>query len=308
MTRLRLGTRGSPLALWQAEWTKTSLQKAHPRVEVEIVIVESHGDIDLKTSLSQMGTIGIFTQTLENELRAGKVDVAVHSLKDVPAQLLSDELALVAFSPREDPRDAWFHREGIALADTPRGTVVATSSLRRQCQLRAMRPDLEVVPLRGNLGTRWRKFEEGQFDAMILAAAGVHRLGWDERVTERIDPSRLLPAVGQGIVGLECRVDSEAASLVSAISDEESAIAARTERSLLETVAGGCVVPLAGFCVRDGDQLWLRGRLGEPDGSLVREAEARGDDPVDLGRQVARELLADGGEDIVRRAKSGPKK
>jgi hydroxymethylbilane synthase len=232
----------------------------------------------------------------------------VHSLKDVPARLLSDELALVAFSPREDPRDAWFHRDGVLLAEASPGTKVATSSLRRQCQLRAMRPDLEVVPLRGNLGTRWRKFEEGQFDAMILAAAGMLRLGWDNRVTERIDPARLLPAIGQGIVGLECRVESEAATLLQAIGDADAAIAARAERSLLETVAGGCVVPLAGYCVRESGQLWLRGRLGEPDGTRLREAQARGDDPVTLGRRVAEELLADGGEDIVRRAKAGAKK
>jgi hydroxymethylbilane synthase len=233
--------------------------------------------------------------------------VAVHSLKDVPAQLLSEELALVAFSPREDPRDAWFHRKGLHLDAIAPGTVVATGSLRRRCQLLRRRPDLEIVPLRGNLNTRWRKFEEGQFEAMVLAAAGVLRLGWRERITAMVDPEVLLPAVGQGIVGLECKRNARAAALVAAIGDHEAALAARAERALLERVAGGCVVPLAGHCCREPNgELLLRARLGRPDGSDVLQAQARGPaaHPEVLGHDVAGQLLAQGGAQIVRETKA----
>jgi hydroxymethylbilane synthase len=237
---------------------------------------------------------------------SGGVNVAVHSLKDVPAQLLSNELDLMAYSPREDPRDAWFHRGGLGMDELDAGAVVATGSLRRRCQLLRRRPDLEIVPLRGNVNTRWRKFEEGQFEAMVLAAAGVLRLGWKDRITALVEPEILLPAVGQGIVGLECRVGSRAAELVAAIDDPDAAMCARAERALLEGVAGGCVVPLAGHCRRGDDgQLELRARLGRPDGTDVLEAQATGsaDDPVALGQDVAEQLLRQGGEAIVRETK-----
>lgn len=306
-TVLRLGTRGSELALWQARWARDTLLARHPGLRVEIVEVKSQGDIDLTTELSRMGSIGIFTQTLERQLLAGEVDVAVHSLKDVPAQLLSDELEIVAYSPREDPRDAWFHRDGQGLDAVAAGAVVATGSLRRRCQLLRRRPDLRIVPLRGNVNTRWRKFEEGRFEAMVLAAAGVLRLGWQDRITSMVDPEVLLPAVGQGIVGLECRAGSRAAELAQAIDDAASSTCARAERALLEAVAGGCVVPLAGHCRFLGNgQLELRARLGRPDGKDVLEARATGasQDPEAVGREAAEQLLRQGGETIVRETKA----
>jgi hydroxymethylbilane synthase len=273
-------------------------------VTVEIVEVHSAGDVDLSTPLFQMGEVGIFTQTLERELAAGRIDVAVHSLKDVPAKL-ADGMVIAGCSPREDVRDVWFHRDGVPLEQLRRGATIATGSLRRRCQLLAQRRDLNLVGLRGNVNTRWRKFEEGHFDAMVLAAAGVLRLGWRDRITNFLPPEVLLPAVGQGIVGLEVRAGDPAEALVAAIDDPAASVCARTERALLAAVAGGCVVPLAGYCRRDGDELWLRACLGRPDGSLLLRAEARGAvaDAETLGRRVADQLLQQGGADIVRETK-----
>lgn len=304
--RVRLGTRRSPLAMWQAEWAAARLREEHPGIEVEIVPVDSHGDHDLVTPLSQLGTVGVFTQALERELARGTIDVGVHSLKDVPAQL-HEGMVIAAVSPREDPRDAWFHREEIPLEDAPDGTRVATGSLRRRSQLLAQRPGLEIVELRGNLQTRWRKFEEEDFDAMVLAAAGVKRLGWADRVTEFVDPGLLLPAVGQGIVGLEVRIGDEAEPLVAAVTDPDAHLRARCERALLAEVAGGCIVPLAGFARLHGGKLHLEARLGTPDGEtlLAVDDTAAPDDAEALGRRVGRALLDQGGARIVRLAKEG---
>jgi len=212
---------------------------------------------------------------------------------------------LAGVSPREDPRDAWFAREGLSLDQLPAGAKVATGSLRRRCQLLRRRPELELVPLRGNLNTRWRKFEDGQFDAMVLAVAGVLRLGWRERMTSILETDVMLPAVGQGIVGMQTRIDSPAAELAAAISHGPTAARARAERSLLEAVAGGCVVPLAGYCEWSEDRLRLRARLGPPDGSRLLTAEALGEPEraEELGRVVAQEILQQGGAEIIDQAK-----
>ncbi len=316
MHSVRLGTRGSELALWQARWTRDRLREAWPTIEVEIVEVSTKGDQDLSTPLSRIGEIGLFTHTLEQKLLAGVIDVAVHSLKDVPA-LLAEGCTLAACSPREDPRDAWFHREGVSLDDLPEGTRVATGSLRRRSQLLHHRPDLKMVDLRGNVNTRWRKFEEGQFDAMVLAVAGVKRMGWLDRVSGLLEPEILLPAVGQGILGLEVRANDPAVALVAPLNDLSSQTRATAERALLEGVAGGCVVPLAGFCVEEDGELWLRARLGKPDGSSMLSAEKRAasSSPAkrdansvlrlahELGHAVAADLLSQGGAAIVRAAK-----
>ncbi len=304
MSRVRLGTRNSPLAMWQARWARQALLAAHPGLEVEIVEVQSAGDTDLVTPLVQMGEVGIFTKTLERALEQGRIDLAVHSLKDVPAQIM-DGSGIVAVSEREDPRDVIFVRAGRGFEDLPEGARVATGSLRRRAQLRARRADLEMVALRGNLNTRWRKFEEGQFDAMILAAAGVLRLGWKERVSEFLPVDLLLPAVGQGIVGLQGLLDSEASGLAAAIDHAPTHARARAERALLETVAGGCVVPLAGFAEIVGDRLRLRARLGHPEGRELLEASAEGStaEAVSLGRRVGRDLLDQGGAALVQAAK-----
>jgi hydroxymethylbilane synthase len=304
MSLVKLGTRGSPLALWQACWCRDALKAAHPGLDVEIVEVESSGDVDLKTPLVQMGEVGIFTKTLERQLELGNIDLAVHSLKDVPAQIM-DGTSIVAVSEREDPRDVIFIREADRFEDLRQNAKVATGSLRRRAQLRAARPDLEMTALRGNLNTRWRKFEEGQFDAMILAAAGVIRLGWAGRVTEFLPIDLLLPAVGQGIVGIQGMEGSEAAEFAAAIDHVPTHARARAERSLLEAVAGGCIVPLAGFAELGGDRLHLRARLAHPEKGPVLEAEAEGPtaDAVRIGREVGEALLAQGGAEIVQQAR-----
>lgn len=291
--------------MWQARHVRDRLLAAHEGIELEIVEIQSDGDEDLATPLSQMGSVGIFTQRLERALLSDRIDVAIHSLKDVPAQL-AEGTVLAAFGEREDPRDVWFHRGRRTIDALPQGSVVATGSLRRRSQLLHAHPEFEVIDLRGNLDTRWRKFEEGQFDAMVLAAAGVVRLGWSNRVTEWVDVETLLPAVGQGVLGLQIREDHRAAAALLAPLDDPSARSCATaERSLLETVAGGCVVPLAGFCVEDGGALWLRARLGKPDGTALLRAEARSKDPLEVGRIVGEQLLKQGGAAIVSAAKAG---
>jgi hydroxymethylbilane synthase len=302
--RIRIGTRNSALALWQARHVRDVLAAAHRGIELEIVEITSDGDHDLKTPLAQMGTVGIFTQTLERALLDERIDVAVHSLKDVPAQL-AEGTEMVAYSEREDPRDAWFHRDGLRMAECAEDAKVATGSLRRRSQMLHQFPKLQMVELRGNLQTRWRKFEEGQFDAMILAAAGVRRLGWADRVTEFVPTDDLLPAVGQGIVGVQTRSGAEAMDYVKAFNNIDGEVAALAERSLLEAVAGGCVVPLAGFCERvDEKTLHLRAILARPDGSKLLRADVSGDEPVALGRAAGQALISQGGAEIVAAAKN----
>jgi len=303
---VKIGTRGSPLAMWQAHWCRDALLEAHDDLDVEIVEVESIGDLDLTTPLGEMGVVGIVTRTLEHKLVHGEIDFAVHSLNDVPAQLTSGTI-IMAVSEREDPRDALFVGSGAAFAELPEGARVATGSLRRRAQLRTARPDLRMVDLRGNLGTRWKKFESGAFDAMVLAAAGVIRLGWRERVTEFLSLDFMLPAVSQGVVGVQVRTDSAAADLAAAIDHTPTHARVRAERSLLAAVSGGCIVPLAGFVELGGDRLHLRARLGHPVEGPMLEAEAEGPtaEAVKIGREVGAQLLAQGGAEIVARVRSG---
>jgi hydroxymethylbilane synthase len=288
--------------MWQAEYVQDRLLAVRPEAAIEIVEIESEGDVDLTTPLVRIGSVGIFTQSLEKALLEDRIDAAVHSLKDVPAQL-APGLVLAAYSPREDARDAWFERQGRKFAELPHGATVATGSMRRRSQLLWQRPDLRLVDLRGNLDTRWRKFQAGDFDAMILAAAGVRRLGWSERVTEFLRPADFLPAVGQGIVGVEVRAGSPAEALVRMIDDAAGSRVAQAERALLAAVAGGCVVPLAGYCEFDGEVLRLRARLGDAEGKQMLEVDRFGVEPEELGRAVAADLLAAGGAELVRLAK-----
>ena len=302
---VRLGTRGSPLAMWQARWCRDALLAAHDGLQVEIVEINSAGDVDLVTPLVNMGEVGIFTKTLEAALLGDKIDLAVHSLKDVPAAL-AEGTEIAAVSEREDPRDVMFLRGGSSIEDLPQGAKVATGSLRRRAQLRVRRPDLEMTALRGNLNTRWRKFEEGRFDAMVLAAAGVLRLGWGDRISAYLPTDVLLPAVAQGIVGVQGIEGSGATALARAMTHQASHARARAERSLLEAVAGGCVVPLAGFSTIEGDTLRLRARLAHPETGPLLEAEDSGpvDDALGIGRRVGAALLAQGGAGIVAAAKA----
>jgi hydroxymethylbilane synthase len=287
-TRLRLGTRGSPLALAQAQEVRRRLAEAHPELAaedaVEIVVIKTSGDRIQDRTLAEIGGKGLFTKEIEEALLDGAIDAAVHSMKDVPTWL-PEGLAITAILPREDPRDAFFSNRGARLADLPSGAVVGTASLRRQAQVLMARPDLTVVPLRGNVGTRLRKLAEGEADATLLAMAGLNRLGEAARVTAPLEPEEMLPAVAQGAVGLETRADDERTDAA--------------ERACLEVLDGSCRTPIAALAELDaaGGELWLRALVAMPDGSRAHRAERRGPagEAEALGRDAGAELRAAAG-------------
>jgi len=298
MASLRIGSRGSQLALWQANHVASLLREQGHNVEIEII--KTTGDKITDVALAKVGIKGMFTKEIEEALAEDRVDLAVHSLKDVPTEL-APEFELAAILRREDPRDAFISVRYARLDELPRGAKVGTSSLRRQCQLKAVRPDLEIFPLRGNVDTRLRKLEAGEYDAIILAAAGVHRLGLDQHVRSRIEPEVMCPAVGQGALAIESRRDDlRTLSLLAFLNHAETRLAIECERALLGALGGGCQVPIGAHAVvRDG-HLHLRGMVGRPDGSQVLREQASGDDPETLGRTVAKTLLQRGADKILR--------
>lgn len=301
MNRIRIGTRQSPLALWQAHFVRDRLLAAHPGLEVTLVRIVTQGDRILDTPLAKVGGKGLFIKELEQQLLDGEVDIAVHSLKDMTVDLPAD-LQLAAICEREDPRDAFVSGRHASLAALPAGARVGTSSLRRQCQLRAGFPGLNIVELRGNVNTRLAKLDAGEFDAIILAVAGLKRLGFEDRIRDAIDPATSLPAVGQGAVCIEARAgDSAVGKLLAVLHDEDTALRVRAERAMNAALEGGCQVPIAGYALRQEGQLWLRGLVGAPDGGRMLRAEAHGPagDPESLGRTVAQQLLAQGAGDIL---------
>jgi hydroxymethylbilane synthase len=297
MANLRIGSRGSQLALWQANHVARLLRdQGH---EVEIQIIKTTGDKILDVALAKVGTKGMFTKEIEEALADGRVDLAVHSLKDVPTEL-QPEFTLAAIMKREDPRDAFISVKYSRVEDLPRGAKVGTSSLRRQCQLKAPRPDLEIFPLRGNVDTRLRKLESGEYDAIILAAAGVHRLGLDNHVRSRIAPETMCPAVGQGALAIEARAGDDAVlSLLQFLNDPDTRSAIECERALLGSLGGGCQVPIGAFAEKEGATLRLRAMVGRPDGSEVLHEDAQGADPQKLGRETAQKLLRRGADKIL---------
>ena len=303
MASLRIGSRGSQLALWQANHVAGLLRSRGHAVEIEII--KTTGDKILDVALAKVGTKGMFTKEIEEALAAGRVDLAVHSMKDVPTELLP-QFELAAIMEREDPRDAFISVKYATLEELPRGARVGTSSLRRQCQLKAERPDLEIIPLRGNIDTRMRKLDSGEYDAIILAAAGVHRLGFDEdsgkdkHVRYRIPPGVMCPAVGQGALAIEIRRDDQVTrSLVQFLDHAETRAAIVCERALLGSLGGGCQVPIGAFAEKRGGQLHLRAMVGRPDGTEVLREEASGADPAELGRATAQALLQRGADRIL---------
>ena len=297
MSRVVIGTRGSALARWQAGHVAGELRRADPRLEVEIRIIRTKGDRILDVPLAKVGGKGLFVKEIEEALLRREVDVAVHSVKDLPTEIPAG-LTLAAITAREDARDALVSRRG-ALDDIPAGAVVGTSSLRRRCQLLALRPDLAVRDLRGNVDTRLRKLDEGLYDAVLLAAAGLSRLGHADRATEILDPDRMIPAVGQGALGIETR-DGEV-GLVAALHHQPTALAVRAERALLERLGGGCQVPVAAHALLSGDSLAMRALVGHPSGAPVFRAEREGlaGEPEALGRKAAAELLDQGADRIL---------
>ncbi|MBF0180351.1 MAG: hydroxymethylbilane synthase [Magnetococcales bacterium] len=300
-THLKIGTRGSALALWQARWAQTLLERTNPGLSVELVIIKTRGDIILDVPLAKVGGKGLFVKELEEALLDGRVDLAVHSMKDVPAEF-PEGLGLAVVLEREDPRDVLLSVRYHSLEELPHGAKVGSSSLRRQSQLWHLRSDLEIFPLRGNVNTRIAKLEAGEFDAIVLAAAGVKRLGMTERVVHYFDPEVMIPANGQGAVGIESRLDDEETNqLLAPLDHEVSRIAVAAERAFLRELEGGCQVPIAGHAVWRGDGLRLLGRVGSVDGRELLTQEKLGSpkDPERLGRDLARELLAMGADRLL---------
>lgn len=301
MKSLKIGTRRSQLALWQANDVRSRLLALHPELEVELVEITTQGDKILDTSLAKVGGKGLFIKELEQQLLDGTVDLAVHSLKDMTVEL-PPELTLAAVCEREDPRDALVSNSFSSLHDLPPGSRVGTSSLRRECQLRAAFPELEIIGLRGNVNTRLAKLDAGEYDAIILATAGLKRLGFDERIRDRIDPADSLPAVGQGAVCIECRhSDTVVLELLEKLNHHPTELCTRAERAMNAALQGGCQVPIAGYAILEDKELYLRGLVGRPDGGLVLREELRGpaDDPEALGTELARRLLNRGAGDIL---------
>ena len=299
---LRIATRKSPLAMWQAEHVADALRAAHPGLAVEIIGMSTQGDKILDTPLAKIGGKGLFVKELEQRMLDETADIAVHSMKDVPVEL-PDGLHLAVVLAREDPRDAFVSASYAALADLPEGAKVGTSSLRRQCQLADRRPDLEIIPLRGNVNTRLRKLDDGEYDAIILAAAGLIRLGMGERIRSFISTGDSLPAIGQGAIGIECRSDdARTNALLQPLHDVDTADCIAAERAMNQRLEGGCQVPIGGHAELDGDTLFLRGLVGTVDGSEIVRAEIRGTRQAasTLGETVAEELLAHGAAAILR--------
>ncbi|WP_445355242.1 hydroxymethylbilane synthase [Microbulbifer sp. EKSA008] len=298
--RIRIATRQSALALWQANYVKDRLQQAHPKLLIELLPLTSRGDQVLDIPLTKVGGKGLFVKELEVAMLEGRADIAVHSMKDVPMEF-PEGLHLPIICEREDPRDAFVSNIYDSLDDLPEGAVVGTSSLRRQCQLLARRPDLKVTFLRGNVNTRLAKLDAGDYDAIILAAAGLLRLEMPERIRSFLATDILLPAGGQGAVGIESRRDSELEALIQPLHCPETAARLSAERALVKRLNGGCQVPIGCYAELDGDTLWLRGLVGSPDGKTMIHADNRGPaaEGERLGTELAEQLLADGADKIL---------
>lgn len=298
---LKIATRQSPLALWQANYVKDRLQQLYPDLTIELVPMVTKGDVILDSPLAKIGGKGLFVKELENALLNKEADIAVHSMKDVPMQF-PEGLGLAVICQREDPRDAFVSHSYRTFAELPQGAVVGTSSLRRQCQLKTLRPDLDIRSLRGNVGTRLSKLDNGDYDAIILASAGLIRLGLADRIASFIDVEQSLPAAGQGAVGIECRTDDmQVQALLAPLADAETTYCVRAERAMNNHLQGGCQVPIGGYAVLQQGQLYLRALVGDIDGSRIIRAE--GKSPVEnaeaLGVQIAEQLLAQGADKIL---------
>ncbi|MFZ6017384.1 MAG: hydroxymethylbilane synthase [Nitrospirota bacterium] len=327
-----IGTRGSKLALWQAEWIKSEIQRINPNLEVELNRIKTTGDKILDVPLAKVGGKGLFVKEIEEALLRGEVDIAVHSMKDVPTDL-PEGLHIATVCEREDPRDALITKvqsskfKVQSFKDLPNGATIGTSSLRRSCQLRHLRPDLNITQLRGNLDTRLRKLDEGQFDAIIVAVAGVKRLGWSERITEILEPEISLPAIGQGAIGIECRINDESMNdIVAPLNHKETSICVRAERAFLKRLGGGCQVPIAAYATieqksrRPEEQkditsellnfrtstLIIDGLVGSISGHRIIRGRLQGrpEEAEALGIKLAEDLLAQGAREILKEIKN----
>ncbi len=299
---IKIATRKSPLALWQARHVATELERIFPDITAELITMVTRGDKILDAPLAKVGGKGLFVKELEQGMLEGSADIAVHSMKDVPVEF-PEGLHLAVVLKREDPTDAFVSNQYNSLAELPADARIGTCSLRRQCQIKEKFPDAHILDLRGNVNTRLAKLDNGEYDAIILASAGLKRLGFAERITARIDPSDSLPAIGQGAIGIECRQDDEQVnSMLQALADEETSLRISAERAMNARLNGGCQVPIAGFAEISGEQLHLRGLVGSPDGTLLYRAERTA--PVQqaeqIGIEVAEDLLEQGADEILK--------
>ena len=294
-----IGSRGSKLALPQTHWVRDRLQTLDPELNVEVEEIHTTGDATTG-SLRSFGGVGVFTKELERALLDGRIDLAVHSLKDLPTDIHSD-LALVAAPDREDVRDTLIGLNLTALGDLPHGACIGTGSLRRRAQLKALRPDLSLTDIRGNLDTRVAKAMRGECDAVVLAAAGLHRLGWHERIGVYLSTDEMLPAPGQGALGLQMRADHPLRDRVAPLDDTATAAAVHGERKLLQSLRAGCHAPVGAWGRSDGDDLILDGLVGHPDGTRILRARLRAPlaEAADLGRALAAELRGQGADDLM---------
>jgi len=298
---VRIATRQSPLALWQAEYVAARLEQTHPGIKTELVKMVTKGDKFLDAPLAKIGGKGLFVKELEQGMLEGAADIAVHSMKDVPVEF-PEGLHLAVILPREDPHDAFVSNHYKSLEDLPENAKIGTSSLRRQCQIAERFPKAEILSLRGNVNTRLAKLDAGEYDAIILAAAGLIRLELTNRITQTLDSSVSLPAVGQGAVGIECRSDDdEMNALLAPLADEDSTIRVSAERAMNERLNGGCQVPIAGFAELQDGKLFMRGLVGKPDGSIIYRVEKTGaiEDAVIIGEAIADELLQSGAGKVL---------
>ena len=299
MKTIRIGTRDSQLAMWQANWVKTQLELLYPNHQFELVSMKTKGDKILDVPLSKIGDKGLFTKELEQGLLNDELDLAVHSLKDMPT-MLPEGLIISTFCEREEPRDVFLSKHGILLEDLPTGALIGTSSLRRISQLKHYRPDFKFMDLRGNLQTRWKKLIESDMDGIVLAAAGVKRLGWEERITQILPEDVMLSAVGQGSIAIEIveqRTDIQ--ELLSRLNHFETEQAVRAERALMRSLEGGCQVPIGALATVVTGQIILRGMVASIDGVRLIKAEAAGTDPEALGVEVAKRLVELGALSIL---------
>ena len=299
--KIRIATRKSPLALWQANFVKQNLLLAHKDLTVELIPMVTQGDIILDSPLSKIGGKGLFVKQLEQAILNNEADIAVHSIKDIPAQF-PEGLMLAAICQRDEVRDAFVANKYASLNDLPEGAIVGTSSLRRQCQLRSHFPYLIIKDLRGNVGTRLNKLDDGQYDAIILASVGLKRLSLEHRITQYIGTDLMLPAVGQGAIGIESRTDDkQILDIISVLDDKKSRSCIQAERAMNNALQGGCQVPIAGYCRLNNDELTLQGLVGRVDGSKIIKQQITGfiNEAESLGEKLAKQLLNQGADLIL---------
>ena len=299
--KIIIGSRGSQLALWQANWVKSQLENLHGNADISIRVITTSGDKIKDVPLSKIGGKGLFVKEIEEALLAKEIDLAVHSMKDVPIEIPS-QLEISIITKRENPLDALISKNGKKLADLPQGATIGTSSLRRSSQLLNYRNDFKVHPLRGNVDTRLKKVEEGKYDAILLASAGLNRLGWSNRITEEISHEIIIPAMGQGALGIETRLgDSKTYNFISSLNHEQTNYEVSAERALVGKLDGGCQVPIGAYAKTEDNLITLKGLVSSLDGKIIHKSEIVGpiDDAINIGQDLGEELLKMGANEIL---------